>query len=608
MPSTSTRSRAPASNPQEIVAGADGNLWFTDRGTDRIGRITPTGTVTTFDAGIPADAEPWGISTGPDGNIWFTEVETGHVGRVLTGVVPHLDVPPTIVGSAAVGQILEAIPGVWSYLPTTTAYQWERCPVATPTSCAPIGGATGSTFLVTSADAGTVLRVVETATNLNGAATAVERGHPRHPDRDLRRADAGRRHPLVHRVAIRTPGPGAPPPRAGATSVGWRRVADRTGNGSMPTTRKRAAVGVAIVLTAVLTLTGCLEADVRFLASDAMNGRNNGTAGSVAAQDHILTYLEAWTEGANPAGTGRDAYKQTTTSGGTNLIGILPGTDLADEYVMVGGHYDGLGNSCSGVGPADSICNGATDNATGAAITLDILRHYVVNDIAPRRSIIFAFWDREEDGLRGSGAYVANPLVPLADTVAYVNFDIQGANLRPSGASSTFAIGAETGGPMLTDAVDAAAAPGTLDTWRVSLIFGQGRSDHAVLIANGVPSVFFSDSTGPCYHTVDDEAEVVDFDKLNQQAGTARRLVMDLASNDETPTLTTGLATRDLPGRRHGPHPLRPPRRRSGHADADPADRVPEPPGNRRHGRRRRSGCVRPGRHDRPAHSPPPAS
>jgi len=309
----------------------------------------------------------------------------------------------------------------------------------------------------------------------------------------------------------------------------------------MPTTRTRAAVAVAIVLTAVLTLTSCLEADVRFLASDAMNGRNNGTAGSVAAQDHILTYLEAWTEGANPVGTGRDAYKQTTTSGGTNLVGILPGTDLADEYVMVGAHYDGLGSSCAGASPADTICNGATDNATGAAITLQILRHYVVNGIAPRRSIIFAFWDREEDGLRGSGAYVANPLVPLADTVAYVNFDIQGANLRPSGASSTFAIGAETGGPMLTDAVDAAAAPGTLDTWRVSLIFGQGRSDHAVLIANGVPSVFFSDSTGPCYHTVDDEATVVDFEKLDQQAGTARRLVMDLASNDDTPTLTTGL-------------------------------------------------------------------
>jgi hypothetical protein len=309
----------------------------------------------------------------------------------------------------------------------------------------------------------------------------------------------------------------------------------------MPTRAKRAVAVLATVTTAVLVLTGCLEADVRFLASDDMGGRNNGTAGSIAAQDHILAYLQEWTEGANPAGTGADAYKQTTASGGTNLIGILPGTDLADEYVMVGAHYDGLGSSCSGSGPADSICNGATDNATGTAIVIDVLRSYALSGTQPRRSIIFAFWDREEDGLRGSAAYVASPLVPLASTVAYVNFDIQGANLRPSGASSTFAIGAETGGPMLASAVGAAAAPGTLDTWQVSLVFGQGRSDHANLVNAGVPSVFFSDSTGPCYHTVGDDADVVDYDKLTQQSHTAKRLVVDLASNDATPTLTTGL-------------------------------------------------------------------
>jgi Zn-dependent M28 family amino/carboxypeptidase len=236
-----------------------------------------------------------------------------------------------------------------------------------------------------------------------------------------------------------------------------------------------------------------------------------------------------------------DAYKQTIASGGTNLVGVLPGSDLANEYVVVGAHYDGLGTTCRGSAPADSICNGATDNATGAAIVLDILRAYAVSGTQPRRSIVFAFWDREEDGLRGSAAYTASPLVPIADTVAYVNFDVQGADLRPSGASSTFAIGAETGGPVLSGAVADAAAPGTLDTWLVSLIFGQGRSDHTNFINAGVPSVFFSDSTGPCYHTVDDEAEIVDFDKLEQQSLTARRLVIDLASRDDTPTLTTGL-------------------------------------------------------------------
>jgi hypothetical protein len=56
-----------------------------------------------------------------------------------------------------------------------------------------------------------------------------------------------------------------------------------------------------------------------------------------------------------------------------------------------------------------------------------------------------------------------------------------------------------------------------------------------------VPTVFFTDSTGPCYHTVDDEASVVDFAKLRAQSDTARRLVVDLASRSDRPTFVSGL-------------------------------------------------------------------
>ena len=64
--------------------------------------------------------------------------------------------------------------------------------------------------------------------------------------------------------------------------------------------------------------------------------------------------------------------------------------------------------------------------------------------------MILAAWDREEDDLGGSKYYVDHPLVPLAKTVAYVNFDIQGANLLPSLQNNSFAVGAETGGATLT--------------------------------------------------------------------------------------------------------------------------------------------------------------
>jgi streptogramin lyase len=74
-----------------ITAGPDGNLWFTES-FDRIGRITPTGVVTEFSAGITPLSYPTGITAGPDGNLWFTE-ECG-IGRV--NLRAAASAPPTI--------------------------------------------------------------------------------------------------------------------------------------------------------------------------------------------------------------------------------------------------------------------------------------------------------------------------------------------------------------------------------------------------------------------------------------------------------------------------------------------------------------------------------
>ena len=75
-------------SPYGITSGPDGNLWFTEQGLDRIGRITPLGVVTEFSTGITAGAHPTGITPGPDGNLWFTEVGIDRIGRITpTGVV-----------------------------------------------------------------------------------------------------------------------------------------------------------------------------------------------------------------------------------------------------------------------------------------------------------------------------------------------------------------------------------------------------------------------------------------------------------------------------------------------------------------------------------------
>lgn len=299
---------------------------------------------------------------------------------------------------------------------------------------------------------------------------------------------------------------------------------------------------VAVAVCAVLC--GCTQYDVARLAGDQTAGRDNGTPGSALARQFLIGELKRVSTGLNTAATGDAAYTQTLP-GGTNLVSVIPGTDLADQYVVVGAHYDHLGSSCQYKSTGDQICNGATDNAAGVAAVLAIARSIAAQPVKPRRSVVLALWDAEEDGLVGSRYYVDHPLVPLADTVGYVNFDIQGANLLPSLRNTSFAIGTETGGPRFEEIVRSAINAQTLDTETVSSIFGQGRSDYVPFLGGRVPIVFFSDATGPCYHTNDDEIGVVDFGKLDQQIAIALRVTRGLASTDTPPTFVpnTPLAT-----------------------------------------------------------------
>lgn len=299
--------------------------------------------------------------------------------------------------------------------------------------------------------------------------------------------------------------------------------------------RRRA---LAVVAALAVLASGCsLMYDTGALASDQFEGRDNNTPGGRRAREYLLERLQSMSVGLDGSQTGDAAFEQPFTDG-VNLLGLIPGTDLADEYVIVGAHYDHTGTGCRRFDPTDIICNGATDNATGVAVLLSIGQALKERAPAPRRSVILALWDREEDGLLGSRYYVQNPIVPLAQTAAYVNFDIQGANLLPSLRNTSFALAAESGGSFLQDTVRASVGQSSLGTRLLSEIFGQGRSDHANFTGARVPSVFFSDSTGPCYHTSDDEVGVVDWPKLALQAELGYRVVADLAASDERAVFT----------------------------------------------------------------------
>jgi hypothetical protein len=270
------------------------------------------------------------------------------------------------------------------------------------------------------------------------------------------------------------------------------------------------------------------------LAGDELTGRDENTDGWFGAQAYLAEQLATFAEPIDPSAEDTDGYLQHTPSG-VNVIGIIPGVELPDEYVLVGAHYDHLGvGGCRTTDPADTICNGAADNAAGVAVALAAVRQ-VIAQTPPRRSVILAFWDREEDGLLGSAEFVADPVVPLEQIVGYVNFDIQGANLSPALRTSTVMVGAETGGQPLIDAASRAAQASTLNTVALSVIFGQGRSDHASLVAAGVPSVFLTDANNGCYHTAQDDLAHLDTAKLGQQLATATALIAELSTTDAVP-------------------------------------------------------------------------
>lgn len=287
-----------------------------------------------------------------------------------------------------------------------------------------------------------------------------------------------------------------------------------------------------------------LRTVVKKLSSKPLSGRDNATPGSLAAQTYLIRKLRRLGAGLNGGGTDDAAYKQPFAhlgQTGTNLLAVMPGGDLAGEYVMIGAHYDHLDSRsdeaglCFANGAAGSgICNGAADNASGVAATLAIAK--AIKKLGTlRRSVILAFWDAEEDQLNGSAYYAANPLVPNAAVKGYINFDIQGANLLPSVKTVSFAVGAETGGSALEGIVAQAVETEGLDTQLLSFIFGQLRSDYVNLVNAGIPTVFFTDANNGCYHTVNDDMKFMDFRKLRLQTHIAFRTTLALTETSSPP-------------------------------------------------------------------------
>jgi Zn-dependent M28 family amino/carboxypeptidase len=219
------------------------------------------------------------------------------------------------------------------------------------------------------------------------------------------------------------------------------------------------------------------------------------------------------------------------------VVGILKGSDpaLAQEYVVVGAHYDHVG-----VDPRGRIGFGADDNASGTAAMLEVVGALAA--AGPRRSILACAFAAEEDGLIGSKALCDDLPVPRDSIVAMLNMDMVGR-----GEVDEVAV---LGVPENPSFEKLLARANKLHATRIkSIVTGQGqdlfeRSDHHSFHAIGIPVLFFFEglpiSKNDDYHTWRDTIDLVDLDKSARTARLVFNTAWLLADDEQRPPAPKG--------------------------------------------------------------------
>jgi len=215
---------------------------------------------------------------------------------------------------------------------------------------------------------------------------------------------------------------------------------------------------------------------------------------------------------------GRTAY---------NVIAEIPGTDKADEVVMLGGHLD-----------AWHSATGATDNAIGCAVMMEAARILVAVGAQPRRTVRLALWTGEEQGLLGSQAYVREhfgtaeePKPEFAKFAGYINMDTgtgMARGLQVFGPAETAAVLRDIVAPMRDLGVLGAMATRSRQ---------RGGTDHTSFNEAGLPGINLMQDPieygTQTWHTNLDTYERVVEDDVKKAAIVVASTVYHLAMRDE---------------------------------------------------------------------------
>jgi hypothetical protein len=257
---------------------------------------------------------------------------------------------------------------------------------------------------------------------------------------------------------------------------------------------------------------------------------------SLSSLKAVAQYIDANLKPVSQDLTGWSADVTTKFQGNTvtayNLIGVIEGEGpLADQTIVIGGHYDHLG--FGGYGSRSptrngEIHNGADDNASGTAAVVELARR-IASGPKPKRRMVFICFSGEERGLIGSNYYVLHPVVPLDDTIAMINFDMIG-NLKDNvvevngvGTAEEFrgiVMKADEATPIGITIVDGAFAG----------------SDHLPFYLKQIPVMFCFTGMTSIYHTPDDDFKTLNIEGAVSVIDYSEQLLRGIDGMEKPPT------------------------------------------------------------------------
>jgi len=288
---------------------------------------------------------------------------------------------------------------------------------------------------------------------------------------------------------------------------------------------------------------GRLQATVKYLASDELKGRRTGTPEGEIAARWMASQMEQI--GLQKVTLQKFKAKGETGPEGLNAIGFLEGA--TDEWVALCCHHDHLGVKDG------RIYNGADDNASGCAVLLEVARRCVASTEKPKRGLVFCSFDAEEILLGGSRFFVGSGLVDVTKIVALVCLDMMGGDFLPRDSTSLYVLGIENSSE-LKDALGKVPVIDGLEPRRlgVNVIEPLGeiyaRSDYGAFRSKKIPFVFLSTGQPWYYHKPEDDADRLNYGKMEKGVAFVHRLLLEIASLEARPRYQkqSGITVDDL--------------------------------------------------------------